>query len=177
MIVCVDPGHGGRDPGAIGYQPVELLEKDVNLAVATLLEGALEAAGHCVMMTRRYDRTLSLPARANHANRRGADLFVSVHANAAAHHSAEGMEVFHFPGSPVGMATATAVLTAMLAACPGHRDRGVKTANFSVLRLTRMPAILVELEFLTHPGQLAFLAKLTNQAALALAIADGVGGP
>ncbi|MEM1181147.1 MAG: N-acetylmuramoyl-L-alanine amidase [Acidobacteriota bacterium] len=175
MRVCVDPGHGGTDPGAVGTDPFELLEKDVNLAVALMLEEELEAMGHGVIMTRRQDRSLGLTARAHFANRFATDLFVSVHANAGAP-SAEGMEVFNFPGSIKGSAAAKLVLDEMVGDFPDHRNRGVKEANFTVLRRTIMPAILVELEFLTNPQQLVFLADVGNQRVLAAAIARGVDG-
>lgn len=173
MRVCVDAGHGGRDPGAIGRQPFELAEKEVTLAVALLLEQEFGARGLDAVMTRRCDRTLSLAARAAFANRLKADLFVSVHANAAASPEAQGMEVFHFPGSASGHLLAGEILRSLLR-LEGHRDRGVKEANFAVLRLTRMPAVLVECEFLTHPDGLAFLADPEGQQALAECIADGI---
>ena len=88
--------------------------------------------------------------------------------------SAEGMEVFTFPGSVKGQQIAQAVLRSMLATCPGHKDRGVKEANFAVLRLTAMPAVLVECEFLTNPKQLSFLMDPANQRAIATAIGGGI---
>lgn len=174
MKVCVDAGHGGSDPGAIGTDPFRLEEKSFNLALALLLEEALEARGHWVVMTRRRDRTLGLPARAGFANRLRADLFLCLHANAAPEQAAEGMEVFHFPGSAPGLRVAQHVLDAMIAAFPTHRNRGVRGERFAVLRLTRMPAILIECEFLTNPKQLRFLADRSNQTLLAQAIAAGV---
>jgi N-acetylmuramoyl-L-alanine amidase len=82
--------------------------------------------------------------------------------------------VFHFPGSGAGRQLARAVLASLLAAFPRHRDRGAKPANLAVLRQTRMPAILVECEFLTNPRQLRFLAQRGNQRLLAAAIVAGV---
>lgn len=174
MKVCVDAGHGGTDSGAIGRRPFELLEKDFTRSVALVLEEELESRGHWVVMTRRSDRNLGLDARAAFANRLGADLFVSIHANAAATSQAEGMEVFVFPDSTGGRTAGTRILRKMIAAFPNHRNRGVKEANFAVLRRTAMPAVLVECEFLTNPRQLRFLASEANQARLAAAVADGV---
>lgn len=174
MKICIDAGHGGSDPGAIGREPFEVREKDINMGVALLLERELEKRGHWVNMTRRRDRKLSLGARARHANRLDADLFISIHANAG-HPSAEGMEVFHFPGSVGGRKVARSIQDQLMAAFPDHRDRGVKEANFAVLRLTMMPAVLVECEFLTNPGQLEFLAHPDNQERLAAVIAEGFG--
>jgi N-acetylmuramoyl-L-alanine amidase len=176
MRISLDPGHGGTDPGAIGTTPFRLEEKRVALDIARLLEEELEARGHWVVTTRRRDRSVSLPARAAFANRLGADLFVSIHANAAATPAARGIEVYHFPGSIAGRRLAESVLKSLLATFPTHKNRGVKEANFTVLPLTTMPGILVETEFLTNPTQLKFLADPANQQLLAAAIADGVEG-
>jgi len=172
--ICLDAGHGGTDPGAVGTNPFLLEEKEVNLAVAQLLEGELEALGHWVVMSRRQDTSLSLAARAAFANRLDADFFVSIHANAAASEAARGFEVFHFPSSYYGTQASQAVLDSMASVFPGHRNRGVKEANFAVLRETVMPAILVETEFLTNPVQLQFLSEPANQHLLATAIAGGI---
>jgi N-acetylmuramoyl-L-alanine amidase len=174
MRVCIDPGHGGSDPGAVGRDPFTLAEKKVVLGVGTLLAAAVESLGWTALMTRRRDRAVSLAGRAAFANRYRADLFVSVHANAAASPVAEGIEVFHFPESARGRSVAFHVLDRLLKRFPDHRSRGIKEANFAVLRLTAMPAILVECEFLTHPRQLEFLADEGNQAALADAISEGL---
>jgi N-acetylmuramoyl-L-alanine amidase len=176
MRLCIDPGHGGSDGGAEGRQPSRLREKDVNLAVGLALAHECERRGWEPLVTRLQDRTLSLGSRAAFANRLKADLFVSVHCNAAAAPTVEGMEVFHFPGSAEGRWLALHVLERLLVRFPGHQARGVKEADFAVLRRTRMPSILVECEFITCPKQLAFLAVPANQAALAEAIADGLAG-
>ncbi|MGH7556419.1 MAG: N-acetylmuramoyl-L-alanine amidase [Gemmatimonadota bacterium] len=176
MKICVDAGHGGVDPGAVGRQPFRLEEKDVTLAVAFLLEEELAVRGHDVVMPRRQDRTLASLPRAEFANRFEADLFVSLHANAAASERVEGMEIFHFPGSRAGRQAAASILTRMLATFPDHENRGVKEADFTVLRETAMPAVLVELEFLTNPAQLRFLADAKNQRGLARAFAEGIPG-
>jgi N-acetylmuramoyl-L-alanine amidase len=82
--------------------------------------------------------------------------------------------VYHFPGSAAGRRLAESVLKALMATFPTHRNRGIKEANLAVLRLTTMPGILVETEFLTNPTQLRFLADPANQQLLAAAIADGI---
>jgi N-acetylmuramoyl-L-alanine amidase len=84
------------------------------------------------------------------------------------------MEIFHFPGSTAGRNAAQVILRRMLRSFPDHKNRGVKEANFTVLRLTRMPAVLVECEFLTNPRQLVFLADQGNQDGLADAIGRGI---
>jgi N-acetylmuramoyl-L-alanine amidase len=90
--VVVDAGHGGSDPGAIGWG--RLREKDVTLRLARALRRELEAAGFEVVMTREGDRTLSLLERTALAEGAGGDLFVSLHANAARNRGAEGVEVY-----------------------------------------------------------------------------------
>ena len=126
-------------------------------------------------MTRRRDRSLKLDARAAHANRHAADLFVSIHANAAANPAAEGIEVFHFPGSTAGKSLADRIMRHLAAAFPGHVNRGVKPADFAVLRLTDMPAVLVECEFLTNPDRLRrFLSCPGRRREIAVAIIAGV---
>lgn len=173
MKICLDAGHGGRDPGAVGTDPFRLAEKKITLEISQRLEQELEERGHWVVMTRRTDRTLGLRPRARFANRLKADLFVSIHANAAAA-TAEGMEVYHFPESREGRRAAVAVLESLVTAFPDHKNRGVKEANFTVLRETAMPAILIETEFITHPRQLEFLSDPENQEALVEAAADGI---
>ena len=130
MKICIDPGHGGQDPGAIGFNPYYVEEKRINQAIGFELEAELEYLGHWVVMTRRKDRSLSLSARASFANRLKADFFVSLHANAAEDPQVEGMEVFHFPGAATGRRAATEVLGRMQTAFSDHR-RTAKLALFT----------------------------------------------
>ena len=174
MKICIDAGHGGDDPGALGTSPFRFEEKILTLGLATRLEEELESRGHWVVMTRRRDRTLSLAARAAFANRLGAELFLSLHANGASDPEVEGIEVFHFPGSAAGERIGRQVLAALVAGFPDHRNRGLRSASFAVLRDTTMPAVLVECEFLTNPQQLRFLSNIGNWPRLARAIADGL---
>jgi N-acetylmuramoyl-L-alanine amidase len=173
MKVCIDPGHGGIDPGAVNG---ELREKDVALAVAQHLEVELAARAHHVVMTRNSDVFIDLYRRAAIANEAGCALFVSIHCNAAPNPEAHGMEVFHFARSTRGEALAQRILRALARRFPDHRNRGVKPATFAVLRKTRMPAALVELEFLSHPAGATFLTDAANQRHLARAIAEGLSG-
>lgn len=175
--ICIDPGHGGKDPGAVGHG---VKEKDVVLEVAIELGMLLEHAGCDVLLTRIDDVFLDLGDRADIANSLGADAFVSIHCNAAENRSAEGIETFHFRGSRRGEALAAGIQSALVTAfCPPngrHKSRGVKEAGFAVLRQTAMPSALVELEFVSHREQARFLAGERNQRALAVAIARGMLG-
>jgi N-acetylmuramoyl-L-alanine amidase len=93
QAVVLDPGHGGSDPGAIGVGG--LREKDVTLRLGLMLSRKLEARGFKVVMTRNGDRTLSLEERTAIAEASGADLFVSLHANAARRRSLQGIETYY----------------------------------------------------------------------------------
>jgi N-acetylmuramoyl-L-alanine amidase len=170
--IMLDPGHGGKDPGAVAG---DLQEKDIVLQVALLLEEELEDRGHDVEMTRRSDIFLPLERRAALANSAMVDFFISLHCNSSINRDAHGMEVFHFRRSERSRGWAQKILAAMAQRFPGHKNRGVKDAVFAVLRLTKMPAVLVELEFLSNPDAACFLDDPACQAALAEAIADAVG--
>ncbi|OGL47057.1 MAG: hypothetical protein A2161_20105 [Candidatus Schekmanbacteria bacterium RBG_13_48_7] len=174
MKICIDAGHGGSDPGAVTYSPFYFEERDFNLNVALLLEKQLKIYGQSVIMTRRVNRSLALSSRTSFANKYKANFFVSIHANAAESESVEGMEIFHFPGSKTSQKSAKIILDNMHAEFPDHKIRGIKEANFAVLRLTDMPAVLVECEFLTNPVQLKFLNDSVNQHKLAFAIVNGI---
>lgn len=183
MLVCLDPGHGGRDRANRG--PTGYVEADGTLAIALYCRDALRAAGVNVVMTRETDRDLAPPgaysqaqdlaARAQVANRAGANCFVSVHTNAAASAAAHGTETYHYPGSALGEKLARAVHAAVVSALRTY-DRGVKSANFAVLRQTTMPAVLVEVAFHTNPGEEALLKNPDFQRRAGEAIARGILG-
>ena len=175
MKICIDPGHGGKDPGAVGRcGGQELCEHDIALQISLYLEQALLLDNYSTYMTRRIDRTLSLPARSQFANRFHVDLFVSIHCNAAYTESAEGIETWIHPSSSVGKKHADPIQKALIAEFPNHKNRGIKEANFHVLRETAMPAVLVETEFITQPEQAAFLLADENQRRIAWAIKEGI---
>jgi N-acetylmuramoyl-L-alanine amidase len=175
MKICLDPGHGGRDPGAIGTVPFTLEEKEVNLSIANYLEEKLESLVHWVSMTRRRDVFVGLEARANFANRLEADLFVSLHANSFESPTVSGIEVYHYVNSEQGKIIAESILTSLIASFPDHINRGNKPSReLVVLKKTKMPAALVEVEFLSNPEQLQFLSDENNREDLAEAIATGI---
>ena len=107
ITVVIDPGHGGRDAGAVGngYR-----EKDINLAVALKVAKILRAKGYRVLLTRKDDRYVSLYARARMANRSGAHLFVSIHCNASRDRKASGMETYFLSESRTSQERAVAIL-------------------------------------------------------------------
>ncbi|MDB9341592.1 MULTISPECIES: N-acetylmuramoyl-L-alanine amidase family protein [Cyanophyceae] len=174
MKICVDPGHGGTDPGAVGKDPFVLNEKDVNLSISLLLQKELEEKGHTVFLTRDTDIAVSLSGRATFANNKNADIFISIHCNSAGTNKAEGIETWIFADSKAGRKIAESVQKSLVATFSNHKNRGVKEANFQVLRETEMPAILVECEFLSNPTQLQFLSDQENQEKIAKAITSGI---
>lgn len=91
-VIVLDPGHGGRDPGAIGSGGTR--EKDVTLAISRAIRDALAGSGHRVVLTRDGDSTLALPDRVELAHRHDADLFVSIHADAAPNTRARGLSAY-----------------------------------------------------------------------------------
>jgi N-acetylmuramoyl-L-alanine amidase len=149
-----------------------LREKDVALAVALKVKSMLQPAAE-VILTRSGDDDVDLAPRAEVANKAGADCFVSIHCNSAASSAAGGTETYSYPGSENGRRLA-ASLQKSLAGALRLADRGVKQANFAVLRLTECPAALVELAFISNPQEEALLASQEFQDRAARAVAEGV---
>ena len=171
FTVVIDPGHGGRQPGA-HYSGVS--EKEINLAVALKLENLLTARGYQVVMTRSDDTGIGLYERAELANASGADLFVSLHSNAMANApNFQGILTYHYPSNSSGAELAQSIQTAVCQVT-GGTDRGVRSADFVVLRETDMSAALVEMGYMSSPGELARLLDASYQDKLAQGIAEGI---
>jgi len=177
-IVLIDPGHGGEDPGAVA---AGVRESDIALDVALRLAQELVDQRCVPILTRYRDITTPLAARVETERLVEPDLFVSVHCNAADNQAASGMEVWTSPGETPADRAATAILEALVAAFPGRRVRTDwedgdpdREARFYVLRRTRCPAVLVELEFLTNPEGRAFLTGPGTRPRIAAALAEGV---
>ncbi len=168
-IVAVDAGHGGRDPGAIG--PTGLMEKDVNLDVAQRLREMLVRSGIRVVMTREADVFVELPDRSRMAKRQGATVFVSIHANASTRPAASGSETYYL--TPQSQVLAQLVQEE-LGRVPNLINRGAKTANFLVLRESDMPAVLVEVAYLSNVDEEARLRRPEFRQRLAEAVSRGV---
>lgn len=172
-FIAVDAGHGGNDTGAINNQ-VGINEKTINLAISQKLKTVLENRGHRVRMTRSDDTFIELSRRAEMANTAGVEIFVSIHCNSAETPSAAGMESYHHTNATNGKVLATKIHEKVIAAFPTHTNRGVKSANFVVLKETQMPACLIETEFISNHQQAQFLKDPANQQKMAVAIADGI---
>ncbi|MCX7780040.1 MAG: N-acetylmuramoyl-L-alanine amidase [Negativicutes bacterium] len=161
--IVLDPGHGGFDTGAVRRSGLK--EKEVTLAISTELKLLLEAQGAEVILTRDNDRGVAekyvsargeLQARADTANRAGADLFISIHADAFEDRSVGGTTTYYFAKSGKDAWLAAAIqrnLTASLQL----KDRGYLVNDFYVLKHTSMPAALVEVAFISNPAEESLL--------------------
>lgn len=189
--IVLDPGHGGRDQGASGTW---LKEKALTLILANRVAKILRAYGYKVELTRTSDVTLSLDARAAYANRNGADLFVSIHANSAGNRKVRGVETFcmtpqgaassnsgkpsshRYPGNANNQRNFLLAyhLQRSLLTRSKAEDRGVKFARFAVLRGIKCPGILVEVGFLSNRSDEANLGSAAYQDKIAHGIALGI---
>ena len=183
--IMLDAGHGQSDPGAVG--PMRLKEKDAALALTKRVGRLLEEQGVEVSYTRIDDKRLvdtssakDLQARADKANRAKVDYVVSIHHNSAAVPAAPGAETYVVAKGGRAEQLAKRV-QAKLTSATGLTDRGVKTANLAMLRETDMPAVLVEVGFISNPGEEALLRSEdfldTAAEAIAKAVAEQLGLP
>lgn len=170
VLVVIDPGHGGKDPGAIGLGG--LREVDVILPISLEVSQLLKQQGVEVMMTRNADYFVSLQGRTAMANRARANVFVSIHANAVGggRSNVSGMETFYTGNRELADAIHRSILRNVTVA----RDRGVKNSRFYVLRTSRMPAALVEVGFVTGTIDNARLRNPAYRSQMARAIALGI---
>jgi N-acetylmuramoyl-L-alanine amidase len=193
--VVLDPGHGGHDKGQMSRYGAE---KDFALDVARKLRPLLQAKGLRVIMTREGDYFVPLEVRAKIANSARNSIFVSIHFNATNDDpNATGFEIFSFtprgapstsdtnvnersfnmqPGSSVdaqSMALSACIYHSVLGQLREY-DRGIKRARFAVLRLTKVPAVLIECGFLTERGESKLISNRDWRAKLAGALGIGI---
>lgn len=216
QVIVIDPGHGGKDGGAVGHKHYR--EKDIVLSIAAKTAAALRARGYTVYMTRSKDRFIKLRNRTRYANKKRADLFISIHANAVPKRNAKkayGIETYFLSPSRSKRATNAAatenraevedmdfygkntflnalnsekiiashklaidlqssVLSSLRAKYRNVKDGGVREGPFWVLVGAQMPAVLVEVGFITHPTEATRLHSKTYQDYFARGLADGV---
>lgn len=182
-VIVLDAGHGslnpwGSDPGAIG--PSGVAERDVVLPVVLKAAELLEQRGASVVLTRTGPSTeLGLYDRAELANRRGAHVLVSIHANSSPQPSNRGTATYyyvpsHLEGQREARRTLAFCLQRSLVDRLGLPDKGVRQANFAILRSTNMPSALVELAFISNPTEEQLLADPAFQNAAAEAIVEAL---
>jgi N-acetylmuramoyl-L-alanine amidase len=169
-LVVLDPGHGGDDPGSRGT--TGLLEADVSWDLAVRLAERLAGMGARVRFTRTEAECPDASERARRANEVAGDLFVSLHLNAHGEPTAEGSSTYYFHTSAAGRALAEAIQEELVAF--GVRDCRSHARSYTVLRETRMPAVLVEPVFISNPDEAKRLEEPEFRAFLADALAGGV---
>ena len=171
--VVIDPGHGGPDPGAVGIGG--LRETDVVLDVGLQVARLLQARGVQVVLTRTSEVDVDLPPRVALANSSGADVFVSLHANALSmdRPDVNGIETFFFAGGR-SQSLAEAIQQQLMAVSPGTPDRGARPGRFFVIRRTVMPSALAEMGFVTGEIDAPRLADPAYRRRLAQAVAAGI---
>ena len=170
VVVAVDAGHGGTDPGAIG--PTGVREKDVVLAIAQALKRLLTRQHLDVVMIRDADVFVPLEDRAQIATRGGATLFVSIHANASTDPNATGTQTFY--ANPMSQMLAASVVDEV-GRTSGLAARGATQASFQVLvDTTRIPSILVETAFITNWREESLLRNPSVQLAMAQGVLKGI---
>jgi N-acetylmuramoyl-L-alanine amidase len=199
--VVLDCGHGGLDKGAAPFKGVE--EKNITLAVGLKVADLLKKKGIDVVLTRSRDVTRLLDERADIALRVQPALFVSLHANASLRESAQGIETFHVNTAQLSRVRGTLssneckitdklfcnrcslsadcaqiihhdILTAAAGKNPAVSDRGVKQSFVAVLLGSRVPAVLVEMGFVSHPGEARLLMSQQYQDQLAKGLCKGI---
>jgi len=214
--IVIDAGHGGKDPGAVGYRKYR--EKIVVLQIANQLKSLLKSRGYKVYMTRSNDKFIRLRDRTKYANRKNADLFISIHANAiggknankvsgiecyfldksrssrakkvAAQENSADMSEMDFYGKESFLHTLSShniiaanklaidlqrgMLNSLRKSYKNVKDGGVRPAPFWVLVGAQMPAVLVEVGFISNSMEAKRLVNRTYQKKLALGLANGV---
>jgi len=176
--IVIDAGHGGKDPGALSI--LGFKEKDVNLSIALKLENALRQKGYNVIMTRNTDTYVDLYERPKIANNVKADLFISIHCNSTLLNSVNGLELLYCPATESSYKTVDQYPFAKsihdsIVSSTGINSRGIKKrSDLVVLRLTNMPAVLIETAFLTNPDDAQKLIQDSFQQKVVQGIVNGV---
>ncbi|MBK5239847.1 N-acetylmuramoyl-L-alanine amidase [Clostridium sp.] len=167
---CLDPGHGGTDCGAVGKRSHE---DDVALVITKIVGRILVEQGQKVVYTRTTSEYKTLAKRADIANKALCKTFTSIHCNSAVNKTAHGVETFSHPISSNG-AKLSKFVQAELVKATGLANRGSKTANFGVLRMSHMVAILVETAFISNANEENLLLSKVFQEKAALSIVKGL---
>lgn len=174
-VIVLDPGHGGKDPGATNGS---LYEKTIVLDVTKRVEAYLRSKyNYTVRLTRSTDVYLTLDERVAAAKSLRGDLFVSVHVNAAGSSAAKGLETYYSSQSAHSARSrvlASNIQSNLTGKMSGMSNRGVKTANYYVITYNTMPSALVELGFISSPTDLTYLRSNTSRQQMAEGVAEGI---
>lgn len=161
MKICIDPGHGGTDSGALGTKS---FEKNITLEISKLIKKKLQTKGFSVILTREQDVYVSLNKRAQLANEDVCDLFVSIHCNSFTKKEAHGIETWFYPGADDGKELAVNIQRKLIEKT-NLRDRGIKEENF---------AVLVEIGFISNITEEELLLSEKFQEKSAAAVVEGI---
>jgi len=164
--IVLDPGHGGSDPGAVVGSRRESAD---NLRLTQEVQRLLQSQGQRVVMTRSTDVFVSLAERSAISNRNNADIFVSIHRNASTNTAANGVENFVFTTAPINTVQYAFNVLDRVVEAGVQNNRGVHRANFTVLRNTLAPAMLLEMGFITNVRDNVYFDQNFNEYAQAIA--------
>lgn len=173
-VIIIDPGHGGKDPGTMSGQAVE---KSIVFKVSQLVKQKLEADGAQVLMTRTGDTFPTLDDRHKFATNHFGEMFVSIHANAATNTSAKGTETYYSVTSNENEKEDLVLATNInneIVKNASMSNRGVKRADFVVIKNLKIPAVLVELGFVSNAEDRAKLLSDEHIEMYAQSIYNGI---
>lgn len=182
-IICIDPGHGGTDVGAIGHKGnKEIYEKDVTLSIALPLRDMLTSAGAKVVMTRSTDKDVygswadddpELQARCDVGNKANADVFVSIHIDSFSNGSVDGTTAYYYPKTAKDLMLAQMLhqSTMNLLSIP---DRGVRSGHLYVNVNTKMPSVLMEMGYISNPHRVQMLTSSWGPKSIAKSLFKGL---
>lgn len=186
-VVVIDPGHGGSDSGAKG-RTIDVPEKVITLGISKRLAKMLSQAGAMVALTRTSDADLSdegfqgsllerkrqdLARRVDKAHRLNADIYVSIHTNADPSPRWHGAQTFYHCNSPQSRKLAHCIQGEMVRIL-GNNNRKAKEGAYFVMEKTRMPAVIVEVGFISNPEEEKLLNDELYQSKVAYAVFSGI---
>lgn len=177
VVIVVDPGHGGEDPGKVGINDV--LEKDLNLQIAKKVKKLLEEAGIKIVMTRTNDKVPDakkedLNQRVQLINETKPKLALCIHQNSYPDEKIRGAQVFYHTIKPEAEDVASIVQEQLRTVDPTNTRQIKENDTYFMLKNTQVPTIIVECGFLTNPDEAAKLTQEDYQDKLAQAICEGV---
>lgn len=181
IVIVLDAGHGGKDPGKVGINDV--LEKDINLQIAVKVKGLLERHGFSVVMTREGDESLTgsnstkrddMKARVDVINNTKPDIAVSIHQNSYSDSQVSGAQVFYFSGSDEGKLYAETIQNELLRFDEENHRQAKANDNYYLLTNTKVPAVIVECGFLSNYEEAEKLAKEEYQEEISNVIVHGI---
>lgn len=184
VVITIDPGHGGFDPGKIGVN--EVLEKDINLAIAGYLKDILEEQGYTVFLTRQTDTALNDPGASHKkssdlnnriifAQEKKTNLLVSIHQNSFSQSSVHGAQVFYYSNSSEGEALAGMIQENIRLLADPENTREIKgNSEYKILAASPCTAVIVECGFLSNAAECEKLSSAEYQKLMAESIANGI---